>query len=94
MRNSLPRRPWTVESGIVNLDDKEGPGTHWVAYKKQGCVVKYFDSYGDLRPPMEVLHYFRGNKILYNDTQHQYYNTIVCGHLCLKFLYTEDKVFN
>ena len=36
MRNALPKRgPLKRESAIVNLDNKEGPGTHWVAYKKK-----------------------------------------------------------
>ena len=42
MRNTLPaggvRRN---ESGIVNLDNVEGPGTHWVAYAKRGCRAIY-----------------------------------------------------
>lgn len=49
MRDSLPRTlPRKYESGIVNLDSTKGPGTHWVAYKKRGNNVKYFDSFGNL----------------------------------------------
>ncbi|XP_015121280.1 uncharacterized protein LOC107044047 [Diachasma alloeum] len=34
MRNNMPQSgPWKNESAIVMLDDKDGPGTHWVAYK-------------------------------------------------------------
>jgi len=46
MHNALPisgaRRN---ESGIVNLDDARGPGTHWVAYAKGDNHVIYFDSF-------------------------------------------------
>ena len=46
------------ESGIVNLDDATGLGTHWVMYaKKNNCVV-YFDSFGNLRLPKELVRYF------------------------------------
>ena len=49
MRNNLPisgiRRN---ENGIVNLDNFEGSGTHWVAYAKRGDRVAYFDSFGNL----------------------------------------------
>jgi len=49
MRNALPisdaRRN---ESGIVNLDDVRGSGTHWVAYAKRDNHVIYFDSFGNL----------------------------------------------
>lgn len=87
MRDDLPQRPWLNESGIINLDDKTGPGSHWVAYKKIGKIVKYYDSFGDLRPPIEVLHYFRNtNKIYYNYARDQNFNTNICGHLCLDFL--------
>ena len=47
MRNKLPIiGPYISESAIVNLDDKDGPGTHWVACKKIGNDVEYFDSFG------------------------------------------------
>lgn len=87
MRNALPRKPLYSEKGIVNLDDQRGPGTHWVAYKKRGKTVYYYDSFGDLRPPNELVNYFKGCEIFYNYNREQAYDTYVCGHLCLKFLY-------
>lgn len=91
MRNALPSRPLVNESAIINLDDKEGPGTHWVCYRKRGSNVYYYDSFGDLQPPLELKRYLRGCKIYYNYNQQQDYNTNICGHLCLKFLYKKDK---
>src|SRR5436190_15175041 len=59
MRNTLPisgiRRN---ENGILNLDNFEGPGIYWVAYAKRGDRVVYFDSFGNLRPPKELVRYF------------------------------------
>jgi len=49
------------ESGIVNLDDARGSGTHWVAYAKRGDYVIYFDSFGNLRPPKELVRCFRNS---------------------------------
>lgn len=93
MRNALPLKPWLQrECGIVNLDDESGPGTHWVAYKKTRNKVLYYDPFGDLRPPQELVRYFRGCEIFYNYNQDQDYNTIVCGHLCLKFLYKRSEL--
>lgn len=89
MRNDLPKKIWKTECGIINLDDKNGFGTHWTAYKKNKSQIVYFDSYGNLRPPNEVIRYFNSNglcKILYNHTVYQSYNTFNCGHLCLNFL--------
>lgn len=87
MRNDLPAKPRINESAIINLDSKSGPGTHWVAYIKRGILVNYFDSFGDLRPPLEVIKYFRDCKIRYNYEREQNFNTNICGHLCLQFLY-------
>lgn len=43
MRNEMPTSgPHKCESAVINLDNKEGPGTHWVAYKKIGNEVTYF----------------------------------------------------
>lgn len=86
MRDTLPSKPHYNESGIVNLDSQRGIGTHWVAYKKRGCKVKYFDSFGNLKPPVELIRYFRGSDIQYNHDSHQSYNSFNCGHLCLDFL--------
>ena len=87
MRDNLPRyKPWKNECGIVNLDSLKGPGTHWVAYCKKGKLIEYFDSFGNLQPPIEIIHYL-GLNIKYNYTKYQDFNTFNCGHLCLKFLY-------
>lgn len=87
MRNELPMKPHKREAAIVNLDDKDGPGTHWVAYKKNYNDVMYFDSFGDLQPPIDLIDYFGvGSTIKYNYQQYQDYDTVICGHLCLNFL--------
>lgn len=87
MRNDLPKNgPRRRESAIVNLDDKDGPGTHWVAYKKIGDEVVYFDSFGNLRPPSDLVGYLGVGSVKYNHERYQNYGTVDCGHLCLKFL--------
>lgn len=58
MRNFLPSDgPKLNEAAVVNLDDKNGPGIHWVAYRKTGKNVTYFDSFGNLRPPKDIINY-------------------------------------
>jgi len=91
MRNSLPIGGiYQNESGIVNLDSVEGPGTHWVAYAKRENHVIYFDSFGNLRPLNELVRYFGRNvtKIQYNYTPVQTYDQSICGQLCVQFLRT------
>lgn len=94
MRDDFDRmKPWINESAIANLDSSKGLGTHWVAYRKRGRKVQYYDSFGDLIPPNELLRYFSGNSVEYNFETDQKFNTNVCGHLCLKFLIkAQDKV--
>jgi hypothetical protein len=85
----LPKKIHKNESGVINLDKNIGQGTHWVAYKKIGNVVKYFDSFGNLQPPQEAVQYFTSNgpcRIFYNHERFQKFNTFNCGHLCLTFL--------
>lgn len=87
MRDLLPSSgPNVFETGIINLDDNRGCGTHWVAYKKYHDNVMYFDSFGNLQPPLELISYFKNCNIKYNIDMYQKlrYN---CGHLCLQFLY-------
>jgi len=61
MRDQLPRKPNNVETGIINLDNSDAPGTHWVAYAIDRCGIVYFDSYG-LAPPKEFYKYTSGLK--------------------------------
>lgn len=86
MRDTLPSAPKENESAIVNLDSSFGNGTHWVCYKKVKDIVYYFDSFGNLKPPRELLQYFGNCDIYYNYERKQNFNSVVCGHLCLQFL--------
>lgn len=90
MRDKLPKKPRIKECGIVNLDSHKGPGTHWVAYFKNNEKNEYFDSYGNLQPPLEILQYLGAN-INYNYKRKQKFNSFNCGHLCLKYLLQFNK---
>ena len=91
MRNNLPKKIKIYETGIINLDNNDGEGTHWTAYIKNKKNINYFDSFGNLRPPKEVISYFVSdgsrNNIKYNYDKHQSFNAFTCGHLCLQFIY-------
>ena len=67
--------PLYRENAIVNLNRSTEPGSHWVAYKKRGCNASYFDSYGDLCPPSELVAYLRErntvDQIEYNVERYQ-----------------------
>lgn len=85
MRDELPKRPFKIECGIINLDSSKSSGTHWVAYVKYFNYVEYFDSYGNLKPPIEFIQYV-GSNIHYNYDNIQRNHPFNCGHLCIKFL--------
>ena len=80
----LPKKPNKKECGIVNFDKSGGPGTHWVAWYKNGKTKIYFDSYG-VQPPIEVIQYL-GKPIYYNTDQVQPAGEVICEHLCLYVL--------
>ena len=48
MRDELPKKPWVNECGIVNFNTSLEPGSHWVAYYKDGKERIAFDSYGQV----------------------------------------------
>lgn len=86
MKDNLPTRTKRIECGIVNLDDSINEGTHWVAYVKLKKYCEYFDSFGNLKPPKELIEYLNTNNIYYNYDRYQNFNAINCGHLCLSYL--------
>lgn len=97
MRDSLPASgPQRYEAAIVNLDSTSGVGTHWVAYRKTNSKVTYYDSFGDLPPPIELVQYLHmgsesSKSIYYTYDRQQEFGTVWCGHLCLKFLSESNR---
>ena len=92
MRDTLPVEVQRNECGVMNLDSAYGTGTHWVCYRKRGNAVTYFDSFGNLPPPVELTRYLTADgshvKLRYNYEQQQAFDSVICGHLCLRFLCT------
>lgn len=95
MRDGLPSKIYDTECGIVNLDDSINDGTHWISYFKHVNNILYFDSIGQLKPPIELIRYFRSdgsrNRIRYNFDRLQKLNSFNCGHLVLHFLYNNVR---
>ena len=90
-RDGLPKKI-RKECGIINLDDIQGPGTHWVCYRNIDSVVEYFDSFG-LIMPNEALRYFNTSKkhIVYSIDEIQNRNTVLCGYWCLHYLLERQR---
>lgn len=86
MIDTLPKYPNDRESAIVNLETSSENGSHWVCYSKNKNVINYFDSFGNLKPPPQLLKYFKGLNVFYNRDRVQKWNSSICGHLCLQYL--------
>lgn len=88
MRDRLPKKPWKQECGIINLDNHTSPGTHWTSYCKQNKNTYYYDSFGNLQPPGELIEYLGSDSnVYYNYRKDQGYKTSNCGQLCIQFLF-------
>lgn len=89
MRDSLPNvKPWKNECMVLNHDSIENDGTHWTCFVKHNHNVYYFDSFGKLAPPLELIRYLGSEcHISFNSEAYQSFDTENCGHLCMKFLY-------
>lgn len=87
MRDTLPAKPSAVECGVMNLDDSDGNGTHWVAWLCSKAFSVYFDSYGVDMPDamMKYLRQHRG-KLLASDGAIQSADTVTCGYYCVDFI--------
>lgn len=87
MRQLLPEVAHEIECGILNLGDLSSGGTHWTCYVKSGDTKLYFDSFGDAKPPKELVDYLGGNDLFYNTERVQdFADPPICGHLCLEVL--------
>ena len=76
-----------VGNTIINLDTKDGQGTHWVAVKvMDGCVI-YFDSFG-LPVPTEIRQRMKATKkkCFWTTDAIQDIKSEACGWYCLAFL--------
>ena len=82
--DTLPRKPNKKECGIVNFDESGGPGTHWVAWYKNGKTKIYFDSYG-VQPPLKLLSTW-GVRYVITPIYYNLRAEVFCGHLCLYVL--------
>ena len=84
-RNNLPK---TIKKGayVINLDEYENMGTHWVALFVKPKYTVYFDSFGIEHIPKEIKHAIGNKKIKVNIFRLQAYDPIMCGYYCIEFI--------
>ena len=83
-RNDLPNK---IKKGayVINLDEYENTGTHWVSLFVKANKVIYFDSFGIVHIPKEI-NKFINNNIESNIFRIQAYDLIMCGYFCIEFI--------
>ena len=94
-RNNLPNK---IKKGayVINLDQYENTGTHWVSLFVKTNEVIYFDSFGIEHIQNEINKFIgneqsssakaRNKNIISNIFRLQAYDSIICGHYCIEFI--------
>ena len=70
---------------IINLDEYENTGTHWVSLFVKPKYTVFFDSFGIEHIPKEI-NKFINNDIKSNTFRIQAYDLIMCGYFCIEFI--------
>ena len=84
-RNNLPNG---VKKGayVINLDEYENIGTHWIPLFAKLKYTIYFDSFGIEHIPKEINKFIGNNNIKSNIFRIQAYDSIMCRYFCIEFI--------
>ena len=84
-RNNLPNK---IKKGayVINLDEYENTGTHWIVLFVKPKYTVYFDSFGIEHIPKEINKFIGNSDIKSNIFRIQAYDSIMCGYFCIEFI--------
>lgn len=72
---------------VLDLDDKVGAGTHWVAMNVKDNLIEYFDSFGlDYPEEIIILSDRLSVNYVHNSTQFQDLMSVLWSHHCLHYI--------
>ena len=71
---------------VINLDEYENTGTHWIALFVKTNEVIYFDSFGIEHIPKEIEHAIGNKEIKASIFRLQAYDSIMGGYYCIEFI--------
>ena len=82
--NNLPR----IKDGtyVINFDNKNSKGTHWVLLFIDRNTAVYFDSIGIEYIPLEVLKKIRNKSFTHNLFRIQDNESVMRGFCCIAFI--------
>ena len=83
LRDNLPK---TIKKGayIINLDEYENTGSHWIALFLKTNEAIYFDSFGIEHIPNEINKFIGNKNIISNIFRIQAYDSIMCRYFCIE----------
>ena len=84
-RDNIPKK---IKDGayVINLDEYEDTGTHWIALFCKKNEIAYFDSFGVEYIPEEIKEFIGNRNIKANIFRIQANNSVMCGYFCIGFI--------
>ena len=82
------------KSMIINLQDSNQPGSHWIALKRVNNTIFIFDSFGIGYIPVGIFKVFKNLKIITNIYRIQDISRNLCGMFCVLFSLYDIKSKN
>ena len=79
---------------IINLQDSNQPGSHWIASKRVNNTKFVFDSFGIGCIPMDIFKVFKNLKIIKNIYRIQDISNNLYGMFCVLFILYDIKSKN
>ena len=84
-RDNLPKQI-KDEAYVINLDEHEDTGIHWIALFCKKNKIVYFDSFGVEHIPEEIKEFIGNRNIKANIFRVQANNSVMCGYFCIGFI--------
>jgi hypothetical protein len=88
-RDKLPKKVNWPSALILNTDNSNQPGEHWLAiYYDENGVCEFFDSFGFHPEFYSLTNYIKSTskEFIYNNKTLQGLFSKYCGHYCILFL--------
>ena len=82
-RSNLPRIK--DQAYVINLDDRNSKGTHWVSLFIDRNLAVYFDSFRIDYIPQEVLNKIKDKSVTHNIFRIQDNKSVMCEFYCIAF---------
>ena len=79
------------QSTIINLENSDRKGSHWVFYKRIGNRIFYFDSYGVPFIPDIIKNQYPNHKFIFNIYRIQSMDSNQFGRFCILFVRADIK---